>query len=100
MVIWLGIATMVTGMLLALVQNDIKRTLAYSSVSQMGFILMGAGCLAFLGPEGTLGLAGSLYHIINHAFFKGSSFSRPAPSSSASTSWTCSSWAGCGGRCP
>lgn len=70
-VIWLGIATMVTGMLLALVQNDIKRTLAYSSVSQMGFILMGAGCLAFLGPEGTLGLAGSLYHVINHAFFKG-----------------------------
>lgn len=70
-VIWLGIATMVTGMLLALVQNDIKRTLAYSSVSQMGFILMGAGCLAFLGAEGSLGLAGSLYHVINHAFFKG-----------------------------
>ncbi len=70
-IIWLGIATMVIGMLLALFQDDVKRTLAYSSVSQMGYILMGAGCLAFLGAEGSMGLAGSLYHLINHAFFKG-----------------------------
>jgi len=73
-VIWLGIATMFIGMLLALVQDDVKRTLAYSSVSQMGYILMGAGCLAFLGAEGAIGMGGFLYHVINHAFFKGCFF--------------------------
>ena len=72
--IWIAVATMFIGMLLALVQSDVKRTLAYSSVSQMGYILMGAGCLAFLGTEGSMGMAGSLYHIINHAFFKGCFF--------------------------
>ena len=66
--------TMFVGMILALVQNDIKRTLAYSSVSQMGYILFGFGCLAYLGSEGSMGMAGGLYHIINHAFFKGCLF--------------------------
>jgi NADH:ubiquinone oxidoreductase subunit 5 (subunit L)/multisubunit Na+/H+ antiporter MnhA subunit len=65
---------MFVGMLLALVQNDIKRTLAYSSVSQMGYILFGIGCMTYLGAEGAMGMAGSLYHIINHAFFKGCLF--------------------------
>ena len=73
-IIILAVATMFVGMLLALVQNDIKRTLAYSSVSQMGYILFGVGCMAFLGAEGAMGMAGSLYHIINHAFFKGCFF--------------------------
>jgi hydrogenase-4 component B len=73
-VIWIAVATMFIGMILALVQNDIKRTLAYSSVSQMGYILFGIGCMAYLGPEGAMGLGGSLYHIINHAFFKGCLF--------------------------
>jgi formate hydrogenlyase subunit 3/multisubunit Na+/H+ antiporter MnhD subunit len=73
-IVWIGIATMFIGMILALVQDDIKRTLAYSSVSQMGYILMGTGCLAFLGVEGSMGIGGSLYHILNHAFFKGCFF--------------------------
>ncbi len=73
-VIWLGIATMFTGMVLALFQDDVKRTLAYSSVSQMGYILLGLGCLAYLGAEGSLGMAGALYHILNHALFKGCFF--------------------------
>lgn len=73
-IIWLAAVTMFVGMLLALVQRDVKRTLAYSSVSQMGYILCGIGCLAYLGTEGSIGMAGSLYHIINHAFFKGCFF--------------------------
>ncbi|MDI6874838.1 complex I subunit 5 family protein [Candidatus Solincola sp.] len=73
-VIWIAVATMFIGMLLALVQRDIKRTLAYSSVSQMGYILFGLGCLGYLGAEGAMGMGGSLYHIINHAFFKGCFF--------------------------
>ncbi|MGQ9757362.1 MAG: complex I subunit 5 family protein [Actinomycetota bacterium] len=73
-IIWIGVATMFIGMLLALVQRDIKRTLAYSSVSQMGYILFGLGCLGYLGAEGAMGMGGGLYHIINHAFFKGCFF--------------------------
>ncbi|MDY6795281.1 MAG: complex I subunit 5 family protein [Actinomycetota bacterium] len=72
--LWIGVVTMFIGMILALVQSDIKRTLAYSSVSQMGYILFGIGCLGYLGAEGAMGIGGSLYHIINHAFFKGALF--------------------------
>lgn len=73
-IIIIACATMFIGMILALVQNDIKRTLAYSSVSQMGYILFGFGCLAYLGSEGAAGMAGGIYHVINHAFFKGCLF--------------------------
>ncbi|MFU8796837.1 MAG: proton-conducting transporter membrane subunit, partial [Dehalococcoidia bacterium] len=37
-------------------------------------LLLGVGCLAYLGDKGTIGLAGSLYHVISHAFFKGCLF--------------------------
>ena len=73
-IIIIACVTMFVGMILALVQNDIKRTLAYSSVSQMGYILFGFGCLAYMGSEGAIGMAGGLYHVINHAFFKGCLF--------------------------
>ncbi len=73
-VLGLGVFTLILGDLMALAQNDLKRMLAYSSVSQMGYILMGAGCLAFLGAEGSMGMGGFLYHVINHAFFKGCFF--------------------------
>ncbi|UCE98408.1 MAG: hypothetical protein JSV74_03565 [Dehalococcoidia bacterium] len=68
--IWLAIATMFIGMVLAIIESDIKRALAYSSVSQMGFILFGIGCLVYLGNEGAIGLSGSLFHVFNHAFYK------------------------------
>ncbi len=66
----LAAVTMVGGMVLAIVQTNIKRLLAFSSISQMGYILMGLGAAAFLGHEGAIGLAGGVYHIINHAMFK------------------------------
>ena len=55
---------MVAGGLLAAGQKDIKRLFAYSSISQVGFIILGLG----LGTP--LGLIGGLYHLLNHAFFK------------------------------
>lgn len=72
--IWIALITAFVGMVLAVRQSDLKTTLAYSSISQMGFLLLGVGCLAFLGDGGAIGLAGSLYHIISHAFFKGCLF--------------------------
>jgi multicomponent Na+:H+ antiporter subunit D len=59
-----GLLSMVTGGLLALVQNDLKRLLAYSTISQMGYITLSIG----LGTQ--LGLSGGLFHMINHVLIK------------------------------
>ena len=69
-VLWLGIATMVVGVVAALLQHQAKRVLAYSSVSQMGFILVGLGAAAYLGEGGVSGWTGALLHVTNHALFK------------------------------
>lgn len=69
-VIWIGIATMFIGVVLALLQENAKRMLAYHSVSQMGFIITGIGIAGYLGAHGAMGFAGGLYHIVNHALFK------------------------------
>jgi len=62
--LFIGILTLLGGVFLALVQQDIKRLLAYHSISQIGYIFLGIAC-------GTsLGLLGALYHVINHAMFK------------------------------
>jgi formate hydrogenlyase subunit 3/multisubunit Na+/H+ antiporter MnhD subunit len=70
MIIWMGIATMVVGVFLALQQSNMKKMLAYHSISQMGYIIMGIGVEAYLGYKGGMGYAGSIYHIVNHALFK------------------------------
>ncbi len=72
---WIGIVTMLAGALMALLQSNAKRILAYSSISQMGYIAAGLGVAVFMGLEGALGFAGSLYHIANHAVFKAGLFS-------------------------
>lgn len=69
-VLWLGMATMLIAIVIGLGQRQAKRLLAWSSVSQMGFILAGLGAGAWLGPEGAMGTAGGLLHAINHALFK------------------------------
>ncbi|MEG1882102.1 MAG: proton-conducting transporter membrane subunit [Clostridia bacterium] len=65
----LGIVTMLLGALLALVSNDLKRTLACSSLSQIGFILV-ACALIGLGKETTSAAGGAVLHMVNHAFIK------------------------------
>jgi len=60
----LGIITIAYGGLMALAQTDIKRLLAYSSISQMGYIIFGFATFS------TLGIMGSLLHIVNHAVCK------------------------------
>ncbi len=73
-VIWIGLITMFGGMVNALVSKECKRLLAYSSISQMGYIVLGLGVAAYLGREGAMAMAGSVYHIVNHAFFKSALF--------------------------
>ena len=66
----LGTITMILGVLAALIQSDGKKLLAYHSISQMGYIILGLGIALYLGSEGGFGLLGAIYHIINHALFK------------------------------
>ncbi len=71
-VIVVALITMSLGVLLALVQRDAKRLLAYHSVSQMGYILLGIGLWAF--ERNALGFGGAVFHIVNHAIFKSALF--------------------------
>ncbi|NQT29375.1 MAG: hypothetical protein HQ596_02265 [Candidatus Saganbacteria bacterium] len=64
LIIYIGVITLIVGASLALVQDELKKLLAYSSISQIGFILVGVG----LGTS--LGLKGAIFHIFNHAFIK------------------------------
>ncbi|HEY1490378.1 MAG TPA: NADH-quinone oxidoreductase subunit L, partial [Verrucomicrobiae bacterium] len=60
-VTWIGAVTAIFAATIAVAQNDIKRILAYSTVSQLGYMMMGLG----LG-----GVAVGMFHLITHAFFK------------------------------
>src|SRR3954447_4155741 len=57
----LGAATLLLAGLIALVQTDIKRVIAYSTMSQIGYMFLGAGLGAY---------ANSMFHLMTHAFFK------------------------------
>jgi multicomponent Na+:H+ antiporter subunit D len=73
----LGALSMVIGVFLAIGQWDIKRLLAYHSISQMGYVVMSVGIGMILISRGinpeiaSLAIAGGLFHLINHAAFKG-----------------------------
>ncbi|MBH1939350.1 proton-conducting membrane transporter [Mobilitalea sibirica] len=64
----MGFMTAVIGFILAMAQKDIKLLLAYSTVSQIGLIMMG---INMNSPQAQMG---GIYHIINHAFFKSTLF--------------------------
>ena len=66
----LGTVTMVLGAVLALFSIDLKRTLACSSMSQIGFVLVGVGMMGLLGEENALAARGALLHMVNHSLFK------------------------------
>jgi len=74
-ILFMGIVTAITGILYAIFQKDIKKTLAYSSIENIGIIGLGIG-LSFVGKGlgsdllMTLGLAGALLHIFNHSLYK------------------------------
>lgn len=70
-----GIVTGVWGIVLAVLQNDVKRLLAYSSIENVGVILIGVGIAALGKASGNptvalCGIAGALLHTLNHSLFK------------------------------
>jgi NADH-quinone oxidoreductase subunit L len=58
---WVGLATALLAASIGLFQNDIKKVLAYSTVSQLGYMFMGLGVMAY---------SSSFFHVMTHAFFK------------------------------
>ena len=70
LILILGVCTMFLGAVLALFSVNLKRTLACSSVSQIGFILVGIGMAGLLGEENGLAVRGSLLHMVNHSLIK------------------------------
>lgn len=70
LILILGVLTMVVGAVLAIFSIDLKRTLACSSVSQIGFILVGVGMSGLLAEENATALRGSLLHMVNHSLLK------------------------------
>ena len=66
----LGVITMFTGALLGVFSINIKRTLACSSMSQIGFILFGIGIQGLLGEENALAVQGTVLHMVNHSLIK------------------------------
>jgi proton-translocating NADH-quinone oxidoreductase chain N len=68
----LGAVNMLLGNLLALRQTQVKRMLAFSSLSHVGYMLLGIGAaLAFLQPDA---LAGAFFHLLTHMLMKGLAF--------------------------
>jgi len=59
-----GIISALLGAVMALAQDDLKRLLAYDTISQMGILAVG------LGTGTAPGIAGTVYHLVNHALFK------------------------------
>ncbi|HEX7455098.1 MAG TPA: hydrogenase 4 subunit B [Gallionella sp.] len=71
----LGLMTAVFGVMFAAVQGDMKRLLAYSSIENIGLLLVGIGLTIIFHVYGkdalaALSLTATLYHSLNHAFFK------------------------------
>jgi multicomponent Na+:H+ antiporter subunit D len=74
--ITLGVLSMVIGVFLAVGQWDFKRLLAYHSISQMGYVVLGVGIGAVVLAQGkdpawaSLAILGGLFHLMNHSVFK------------------------------
>lgn len=68
MLMLLGAITVISAVLMALVQHDLKRLLSYHAVSQVGYMILG------IGTGTAIGLAGGLFHMLNNTIYKSSLF--------------------------
>jgi NADH-quinone oxidoreductase subunit L len=72
-VAWIGVLTALVGATMALYTPDIKGVLAYSTVSQLGFMMAALGASG-VATSSSLGWFASLFHMMSHAFFEGLGF--------------------------
>jgi len=68
MLMLLGAVTVISAVLMALVQHDLKRLLSFHAVSQVGYMILG------IGTGTAIGLAGGLFHMLNHTIYKSALF--------------------------
>src|SRR5436190_1233275 len=68
-VIWVGAISAFLAAVIACTQTDIKRVLAYSTMSQIGYMMFALGVSGY-GEENGLGYTASMFHLFTHAFFK------------------------------
>lgn len=91
-----AVFTMTLGNLGALVQKSVPRILAYSSIAQAGYIMIGIA----LAPYSDQALTGSMFHIINHAVMKSAAFIAAAAVATALASYSLEKYRGLGRRMP
>lgn len=66
----MGAITMLSGGMQALKNDNLKRMLAYSSMSQMGYVILSIGIALAMGKEGWIGYAGAIYQAVNHGLYE------------------------------
>ena len=66
----IGAITALLAALIAITQNDLKRVLAYSTVSQLGYMFMAIGAAAAGAEAATFAITAAMFHLFTHAFFK------------------------------
>jgi NADH-quinone oxidoreductase subunit N len=91
-----AVFTMTLGNLGALMQKSVPRILAYSSIAQAGYIMIGIA----LAPYSEQALSGSLFHILNHAVMKSAGFIAVAAVATALASYSLEKYRGLGRRMP
>jgi NADH-quinone oxidoreductase subunit L len=70
LILYVGAASALLAAIMACTQTDIKRVLAYSTMSQIGFMMFALGTFHAGGEAGTLGYTAAMFHLFTHAFFK------------------------------
>lgn len=89
-----GTFSIIVGALAALKQDNFKKILAYSSISQVGYIVLGLGC------GSPLGFAGAIFHLFNHSIFKSLLFVNSAAVEKQTGSTDITKMGGLGSRMP
>ena len=90
----IAILTMTLGNIAALMQKSFTRLLAYSSIAQAGYILIG------LAAPNSIGIVGALFHVLNHGVMKTAAFVAAAAVYSRISTTSLDSYSGLGGRMP
>jgi len=93
---WVSASAMIIGSLYAIRQVNLKRMLAYSSISNVGYIMLGVG----LSTQSKFGLAPAIMHILNHAIMKGCMFMTACAFIYRLGLWNINSFKGLGRRIP
>ncbi|RLG25927.1 monovalent cation/H+ antiporter subunit D family protein [Methanosarcinales archaeon] len=97
---WIAASGIIIGSVLAITQNNLKRMLAYSSVSQMGYIMLAVGLSVSTHHELWGGLTPALMHILNHALMKGCLFLVAGAFIYKADLWNISDFRGLGRKMP